>query len=162
MSPSLYPLGRSPRWGWVGPRAGLDDVEKRKFFALQWLELQPLARLARSQSLCWLRYPGFLLGLIDATIKVINLIFPIGFFSGTNKEMGMHKYCVASFRHVCVAGFGAMNLSRKHFLSQVSDFNLLWAINLMTGFIGLLDTAPDYTLQFTVTYGHAIFTSVAG
>jgi hypothetical protein len=36
---------------WVGPRAGLDDVEKRKFLTLQGLELRPLGRPARSQSL---------------------------------------------------------------------------------------------------------------
>jgi hypothetical protein len=35
--------------GWVGPRAGLDDVEKRKFLALPGLELQPLGRPARRQ-----------------------------------------------------------------------------------------------------------------
>jgi hypothetical protein len=37
--------------GWVDPRAGLDDVEKTKFLTLPGLELQPLGRLARSQSL---------------------------------------------------------------------------------------------------------------
>jgi hypothetical protein len=42
----------------VGPRAGLDDVEKRKFLTLPGLELRPLARPARSQSLYRLRYPG--------------------------------------------------------------------------------------------------------
>jgi hypothetical protein len=46
--------------GWVGPRAGLDDVEKRKFLTLPGLELRPLGRPARSQSLYRLRYPGFL------------------------------------------------------------------------------------------------------
>jgi hypothetical protein len=40
--------------GWVGPRAGLDDVGKRKFLTLPGLELLP--RLARSQSLYRLRY----------------------------------------------------------------------------------------------------------
>jgi hypothetical protein len=42
----------------VGPRAGLDDVERRKFLPLLRLELQPLGRPARSQSLYRLRYPG--------------------------------------------------------------------------------------------------------
>jgi hypothetical protein len=42
--------------GWVGPRAGLDDVEKRKFLTLPGLELRPLGRPARSQSLYRLRY----------------------------------------------------------------------------------------------------------
>jgi hypothetical protein len=44
--------------GWVGRRAGLDGVEKRKFLTLPELELQHLGRLARSQSLYRLRYPG--------------------------------------------------------------------------------------------------------
>jgi hypothetical protein len=35
----------------VGPRAGLDDVEKKKFLTLPGLELRPLGRPTRSQSL---------------------------------------------------------------------------------------------------------------
>jgi hypothetical protein len=42
----------------VDPRAGLDDVEKRKFLTLPALELLPLGRPARSQSLYRLLYPG--------------------------------------------------------------------------------------------------------
>jgi hypothetical protein len=42
----------------VDPRAGLDDVEKRKFLAVPGLELHPLSRPGRSQSLYRLRYPG--------------------------------------------------------------------------------------------------------
>jgi hypothetical protein len=38
----------------VGPRAGLDDVEKRKFLTLPGLELRPLGR----PPLCRIRYPG--------------------------------------------------------------------------------------------------------
>jgi hypothetical protein len=38
----------------VGPRAGLDDVEKRKFYPES--ELRPLRREARSQSRYRLRY----------------------------------------------------------------------------------------------------------
>jgi hypothetical protein len=34
--------------GWVGPRAGLDDLKKRKFLTLPGLELRPLGRPARS------------------------------------------------------------------------------------------------------------------
>jgi hypothetical protein len=41
----------------VGRRTGLDDVEKRKFLALPLLELRPLGRPSRSQSLYRLRYP---------------------------------------------------------------------------------------------------------
>jgi hypothetical protein len=35
--------------GWVNPRPGLDDVEKRKFLSLPGLELRPLGRPARTQ-----------------------------------------------------------------------------------------------------------------
>jgi hypothetical protein len=42
----------------VAPRAGLDDLEKRKFLPPPGLELRPLGRPARSQSLYRLRYPG--------------------------------------------------------------------------------------------------------
>jgi hypothetical protein len=40
----------STHWigGWVDPRAGLDDMEKRKFLTLQGLKLRPLGRPARS------------------------------------------------------------------------------------------------------------------
>jgi hypothetical protein len=42
----------------VGPRASLDDVVKREFLTLPGLELRPLGRPARSQSLYRLGYPG--------------------------------------------------------------------------------------------------------
>jgi hypothetical protein len=42
--------------GWVGPRAGLDDLEKRKFLTLPGHELRPFGRPARRQSLYRLRY----------------------------------------------------------------------------------------------------------
>jgi hypothetical protein len=46
----LHPGERAPgtHWigGWVDPRVGLDDVEKRRFLPLQGLELRPLCRLA--------------------------------------------------------------------------------------------------------------------
>jgi hypothetical protein len=43
---------------WVDRRAGLDDMERRKFLTLLELELRPLGRRARSQSLYRLRYPA--------------------------------------------------------------------------------------------------------
>jgi hypothetical protein len=52
-APSTHWLG-----GWVEPRAGMDDAGKKKFLNLPELELRPLGRPARSQSLYRLRYPG--------------------------------------------------------------------------------------------------------
>jgi hypothetical protein len=59
----LYPPGgkdSDTNWigGWVDPRVGLDDMEKRKFLTLTGLEIRPLSRPARSQLLYRLRYPG--------------------------------------------------------------------------------------------------------
>jgi hypothetical protein len=42
----------------MGPRAGLDDVEKITLLTLPGFELRTLRRTARSQSLYRLRYPG--------------------------------------------------------------------------------------------------------
>jgi hypothetical protein len=56
------PAERAPgtHWlgGWVDPRAGQDDVEKRIFLILPGLESRPLGRPVRSQSLYRLSYPG--------------------------------------------------------------------------------------------------------
>jgi hypothetical protein len=58
----LYPRERAPGTHWIGgyvdTRAGLDELEKRKFLNLPGLELQDLGHSARSQSLYRLRYPG--------------------------------------------------------------------------------------------------------
>jgi hypothetical protein len=39
--PGRFTPGTHCIWGWVGPRTGLDDMEKRKFFTLPGLELRP-------------------------------------------------------------------------------------------------------------------------
>jgi hypothetical protein len=56
------PRERAPgtHWigGWVGPRAGLDDVEKRKFLTVLGLEHLPLVHPAHDQLLYRLHYPG--------------------------------------------------------------------------------------------------------
>jgi hypothetical protein len=55
----LYPRGKASVTHWMGgsvdPRAGPDDVEKRKFLTLPGLELRPLGRPACNQSLYRLR-----------------------------------------------------------------------------------------------------------
>jgi hypothetical protein len=68
-APSTHRIG-----GWVGPRAGLEDVEKRKFLTLSGLELRPLGRPARSQSLYRLRYSGRVLNSnTDVKVKISSL-----------------------------------------------------------------------------------------
>jgi hypothetical protein len=60
--PGRFTPGKCPgtHWigGWVGPRAGLDDVENRKFLTLPGQKLRFLGRPARSHSLYRLSYPG--------------------------------------------------------------------------------------------------------
>jgi hypothetical protein len=50
-------ISSSTHWirGWVDTRAGLYDVEKRKFLTVSGLEFRPLDRPARSQSLYQLK-----------------------------------------------------------------------------------------------------------
>jgi hypothetical protein len=48
----------------VDLRAGLDDLEKRKFLTPPGLELRPVGRPALSQSLYRLRYPGSSNGIV--------------------------------------------------------------------------------------------------
>jgi hypothetical protein len=60
LPPEKEPPGTHWIEGWVDPRAGLDDMEKRKFLTVPGLELRPRGRPARSQSLYRLRYPDCL------------------------------------------------------------------------------------------------------
>jgi hypothetical protein len=69
-TPGERALGNHWVGGWVDPRAGLDDLEKRKFLILPRLELRPLGRPARSQSLYRLRYPDS----ITLSVEIINSI----------------------------------------------------------------------------------------
>jgi hypothetical protein len=72
VSGELHALAALPAGtgGWALPRAGLDDVEKRKFLTLPELELQLLCRPVRKQSLYGLRYPGSS-GLCQVTLLYV-------------------------------------------------------------------------------------------
>jgi hypothetical protein len=59
LSPGTHWIG-----GWMGPRAGLDDMENRKFLILSGLKLRPLSRPARGHSLHRLRYPSSFIFII--------------------------------------------------------------------------------------------------
>jgi hypothetical protein len=54
----------------VDPRAGHEEVEKRKFLTLQGLEFRPLGRPARSQSLYRLHYAGSLKNYYPSFISI--------------------------------------------------------------------------------------------
>jgi hypothetical protein len=57
---TLWEKATGTHWigGWVNPQTGLDNLEKRKCFTLPGLELRPLRRRARSQSLYRQIYSG--------------------------------------------------------------------------------------------------------
>jgi hypothetical protein len=65
----------------VDPRAGLDDVEKRNFLTLPGLELRPLGRPARSQSLYRLRHPGSRFYHVICLIMLVNTFHLISYVS---------------------------------------------------------------------------------
>jgi hypothetical protein len=56
----------------VDLRAGLDDVEIRKFLTLPGLELRFLGRPARTQSLYRLRFPGFCKIIVHFLIRKVK------------------------------------------------------------------------------------------
>jgi hypothetical protein len=60
--------------GWVDPRTGVDYVKKRKFLTLLGLELRPLRRPARSQSLYRLSYPGSLTNVNKGKISLVHSV----------------------------------------------------------------------------------------
>jgi hypothetical protein len=60
----------------VGHRAGLDDVERRKFLTLLGLKLRPLGHSASSQSLYRLSYPGSR-ATVQKKKPCISLYFPL-------------------------------------------------------------------------------------
>jgi hypothetical protein len=63
----------------VDPTAGLKYVEKRKFFTLPGLELRPLGRPARSQSLYRLRHPGSFIGVVENKIGEVIIERLLGY-----------------------------------------------------------------------------------
>jgi hypothetical protein len=84
----LYPRGKSPPGthrigGWVGPRAGLDDVEKGKFLTLGGLELRPLSRPVCSQSLYAISdhcsFNNNFNNTLSSTLRSSKRSFPFGF-----------------------------------------------------------------------------------
>jgi hypothetical protein len=74
-APTLGERAPSTHWigGWMGPRAGLDDVENRKYLILPGLTLQHLSCPARSQSLYQLSYTGSTMSLWP--IMSINIMY---------------------------------------------------------------------------------------
>jgi hypothetical protein len=62
-APSIHWTG-----GWVGPRIGLNDLEKRQFLTLQGLELRTLSRPVRGSLLYRLCYASFSVGLVTSRI----------------------------------------------------------------------------------------------
>jgi hypothetical protein len=69
----------------VGPKTGLDDLEKRKFLTLPGLELRPLGRPACSQLLYRLRYPGSQLNS-----KLAHISTNIDFCTFVDREFFAH------------------------------------------------------------------------
>jgi hypothetical protein len=61
--------------GWVGLRAGLDDVEKRKFLTLPGLELRPLGRPARRYTDCAVPAPTEVVACVNnkGMYEILNL-----------------------------------------------------------------------------------------
>jgi hypothetical protein len=83
----------------VGPRTGLDDMEKRKFLALPRLELRPLGRPASSQSLYRLSYQNTG-GNPDNLLFLLECRENPKLFSAVTRIGGKRKVCSAVARFI--------------------------------------------------------------
>jgi hypothetical protein len=110
--------------GWVGLRAGLDDVEERKFLTLPGLELRSLGHPARSQSLYRLRYPGscsWYKSIVHVQHYEIILIYCINFIG--NHIILLRHYafliCLPSFCSTCLFLFLLKIFAWKWYTNQI-------------------------------------------
>jgi hypothetical protein len=103
IGPRFLDLGTRRRWvvsftppigGWLGPRAGKDDMEKGKFLTLFGLELRPLRCPARGQSLYRMRNLG------SHICSVWNKIFNCQQILIQVSSTAFHEYLVSFFRIV--------------------------------------------------------------
>jgi hypothetical protein len=85
--------------GWVDPRTGLDNVEKRKFLTVPGLQLRPLCRPAYNQSLSrlmeglgQLKNPLTSFGIEPATFKfVAQCLNQLGYYVPAIEEAELYK-----------------------------------------------------------------------
>jgi hypothetical protein len=85
----------------MGSRAGLDDVEKRKFFTLPGLKLRPLGRPTRSQSLCLLDDPGSYITNI-CTVYIIRTYINTYIYPHTYVYMGLHTQYIQTYIYTSI------------------------------------------------------------
>jgi hypothetical protein len=74
--------------GWVGPKAGLDEVERKKILPLPVLEPLPFRCPARSQSLYQLPYPN----AFPKTGRKSNSLDPLPSNSRVNRRQYNSRY----------------------------------------------------------------------
>jgi hypothetical protein len=141
----FIPVERVPaiHWigDWVGPRVGLNVVEKRKFLTLPGLELRPLGRSARSQSLYRLRYPGS--WRILKNIIATNISVTVLFLSENNdKYINRTKKYYHAFEWLKTA-FGLVIGFIDHLqIVSKSNYNAIAGLR---------------SLKITVTAAHTVF-----
>jgi hypothetical protein len=130
----------------MSPRAGLDDVEKRKFFTLAGLELRPLCP-ARSESLFRLPWSAH---ITHNTIQTATDVIPVdiqGILLKVHFHFYLHTIRVIYFKEFC----GFLNQECKKFLgySNTRWLALLLAVERLLNmflpvisFFGSLEKCP--------------------
>jgi hypothetical protein len=98
--------------GWVDPRVGLEDMKTSKFLTLPGLELRPLGRPARCQSLYPLSYPGF---YEDKTVKYL-------YSSSASETTGLVTQC--SVVPVLLVSFPTIDLFYLQNIVDISNEGL--------------------------------------
>jgi hypothetical protein len=125
-----------PLIGWVGPRTGLDNIEKWKFLTLQELQLRPHGRPARNLSLYRVSYCGSLMRRRswsiphfyikvrkngDYTIKIKFEVRRIG-LPPTEISNVVIQFPTSFYPEQQTAGFGTIQQRLQRSNSQVSNW----------------------------------------
>jgi hypothetical protein len=110
----LYPRERASDTHWIGswvdPKAGLDDVEKRKFLTPPGLEIRPYGLPARSESLYRLRYPDCAIpavynGKYLLTDVIGSFLQPLRINAGIAAPLGHYRFLLNLLQFISKQSF---------------------------------------------------------
>jgi hypothetical protein len=119
-APGIHWLG-----GWVDPRAGLDDVEKRKLLILPGLELRLLGCPVHSQSLYRLCYTGSHIE-VCMCIKLKYCSCLLGFYVNLYIQSPICLYSAQLVKHM--DNFTRKSLRSQLALSMITVFIIVMAV----------------------------------
>jgi hypothetical protein len=123
---------RTPATHWmgglVGPRAGLNDIERRKILLLQILELRPFGRPARRQSLYRLRYLNSFLGSTIIWMRIQKDKLKIKLWTIFTAKLNIKWNWTVGWAKICESEWSCV----VWLWLNVKSFDMSWPEHFMT------------------------------